>query len=101
MSITKKDVERIAELSRLELTPQETDLFTEQLSSIIGHIEKLNELDTGEVPPMSHCGQVGDDMNYALRDDQLRPGIGQKAAVENAPDSEAGYFRVPRVISSQ
>ena len=100
MSITRKDVERIAELSRLELTPQETDLFTEQLSSIIGHIEKLNELDTGEVPPMSHCGPAGGDMKYALRDDQLQPGIGQEDAVQNAPDSDAGYFRVPRVISS-
>jgi aspartyl-tRNA(Asn)/glutamyl-tRNA(Gln) amidotransferase subunit C len=98
MPITKKDVDRIAELSRLELTPQETDLFTEQLSSIISHIEKLDELDTGEVAPMSHCAPGGGDMNYAMRDDQLRPGIGQKLAVENAPDSEAGYFKVPRVI---
>jgi aspartyl/glutamyl-tRNA(Asn/Gln) amidotransferase C subunit len=37
-------------------------------------------------------------MEYAKRDDQVRPSIGQKLAVENAPDSEAGYFKVPRVI---
>src|SRR5512145_1284936 len=98
MPITKKDVEGIAELSRLELTAEEAELFTEQLSSIIGHIEKLNELDTAAVAPMHHCGPPGDGISYALRDDQERPGIGQKAAVENAPDSEDGYFKVPRVI---
>lgn len=98
MPITRKDVEKIAELGRLELTAEETDLFTEQLSSIIGHIEKLNELDTSDVPPMSHCAPTGDDMEYAKRDDQVRPGLGQKRALENAQDSEAGYFKVPRVI---
>ena len=98
MAITRKDVEGIAELARLELTAEEADLFTEQLSSIISHIEKLNELDTADVPPMHHCAPAGDDMSYAVRDDQARPGIGQRLAVENAPDSEAGYFKVPRVI---
>ena len=98
MPITKTDVEKIAELSRLELTPEETDLFTDQLSSIIGHVEKLNELDTSDVPPMSHCVPAGGGVEYAMRDDQVRPDLGQKLAVENAPDSEAGYFKVPRVI---
>ena len=98
MSITKNDVAKIAELSRLELTAEEMDLFTEQLSSIISHVAKLNELETADVPPMSHCAPEGD-MKYAQRDDQVRPGLGQKLAVENAPDSEDGYFRVPRVIS--
>jgi aspartyl-tRNA(Asn)/glutamyl-tRNA(Gln) amidotransferase subunit C len=98
MPITRTDVEKIAELSSLELTADETDLFTEQLSSIIGHVEKLNELDTTDVPPMSHCAPAGGDAEYAMRDDQTRPSLGQKLAVENAPDSEAGYFRVPRVI---
>lgn len=98
MPITRKDVEGIADLARLELTAEEADLFTEQLSSIIGHIEKLNELDTTAVPPMHHCVAAGDDTSYALRDDVVRPGIGQNIAVENAPDSEAGYFKVPKVI---
>jgi aspartyl-tRNA(Asn)/glutamyl-tRNA(Gln) amidotransferase subunit C len=98
MPITKKDVEKIAELSRLELTTEEKDLFTDQLSSIIGHIEKLNELDTSDVKPMSHCAPGGGDLESAKRDDRVQPGLGQKLAVENAPDPEAGYFRVPRVI---
>jgi aspartyl-tRNA(Asn)/glutamyl-tRNA(Gln) amidotransferase subunit C len=98
MPITKKDVEKIAELGRLELTAEESDLLTEQLGSIIGHIEKLNELDTADVPPMSHCTPGGGDVEYAERDDRVRPSLGQKLAVENAPDAEAGYFKVPRVI---
>ncbi|MEK6322266.1 MAG: Asp-tRNA(Asn)/Glu-tRNA(Gln) amidotransferase subunit GatC [Acidobacteriota bacterium] len=98
MPITKTDVEKIAELGRLELAAEETDLFSEQLSSIIGYIEKLNELDTTDVPPMSHCAPAGGDTEYAKRDDQLQASLGQKLAVENAPDSEAGYFKVPRVI---
>jgi aspartyl-tRNA(Asn)/glutamyl-tRNA(Gln) amidotransferase subunit C len=98
MGIARADVEKIAELARLELTSEETDLFTEQLSSIISHVEKLNELDTTDVQPMSHCAPAGGDSEYAKRDDQVRPGLGQELAVENAPDPEAGYFRVPRVI---
>jgi len=98
MPITKTDVEKIAELGRLELTAEETDLLTEQLSSIIGHIEKLNELDTVNVPPMSHCAPAGGGVEYAKRDDRVRPSLGQTLAVENAPDAEAGYFKVPRVI---
>jgi aspartyl-tRNA(Asn)/glutamyl-tRNA(Gln) amidotransferase subunit C len=98
MPITRKDVERIADLAKLELSAEETDLFTDQLSSIIRHIEKLDELDTGEVSPMSHCAMSGSDAESAMRDDRAREGIGQKLAVENAPDPEDGYFRVPRVI---
>ena len=98
MPITRSDVEKIADLARLELTAEETDLFTEQLSSIIGYVEKLNELDTTNVPPMSHCAPAGGYGEYARRDDQVRASIGQKLAVENAPDSDGGYFKVPRVI---
>jgi aspartyl-tRNA(Asn)/glutamyl-tRNA(Gln) amidotransferase subunit C len=98
MPISKVDVQKIAELARLELTGQETESFAEQLSSILGHIDKLNELDTGDVEPMSHCATAGGDAEYARRDDVTRPSLGQRLAVENAPDAEAGYFRVPRVI---
>lgn len=98
MPISKVDVEKIAELARLELTGQETESFAEQLSSILGHIDKLNELDTGDVEPMSHCSTAGGDAEYARRDDVTQPSLGQRLAVESAPDAEAGYFKVPRVI---
>ena len=66
MPITRTDVEKIADLARLELTAEETDLFTEQLSSIIGYVEKLNELDTTNVPPMSHCAPAGGDVVFII-----------------------------------
>jgi aspartyl-tRNA(Asn)/glutamyl-tRNA(Gln) amidotransferase subunit C len=98
MPIDTADVKKIADLARLELTAVETELFTQQLSSILGHVQKLNELDTTDVTPMSHCSSAGGDSEYAKRDDQVRPSIGQKVAVENAPDSEAGFFKVPKVV---
>lgn len=101
MAITRTDVEKIAELSRIELTVEETDLFTEQLSSILAHVEKLNELDTEDTPPMSHCAPGGGDVEYTKREDEVRPSLGQELAVENAPDTEAGYFKVPRVIGGK
>jgi aspartyl-tRNA(Asn)/glutamyl-tRNA(Gln) amidotransferase subunit C len=98
MPISKVDVEKIAELARLELTNDEIESFTGQLSSILDHIEKLNELDTADVEPMSHCFTAGSDTQCARRDDVTRPSLGQRLAVESAPDNEAGYFKVPRVI---
>ena len=98
MPITKADVEKIAELARLDLSAEETDLFTQQLSSIIGYVEALDQLDTADVPPMSHCAPFGGDAEYAKREDQVRPSLGQNLAIENAPDAEAGYFKVPTVI---
>jgi aspartyl-tRNA(Asn)/glutamyl-tRNA(Gln) amidotransferase subunit C len=98
MPITKLDVEKIAELARLELTSEETESFTDQLSAILGHIDKLNELDTADVAPMSHCSTAGGDAESARRDDEVRASLGQLLATENAPDAEAGYFKVPKVI---
>ncbi|HKP10810.1 MAG TPA: Asp-tRNA(Asn)/Glu-tRNA(Gln) amidotransferase subunit GatC [Blastocatellia bacterium] len=88
----------MAELARLELSDSEADSFTDQLSAILGYIDQLNELDTADVPPMSHCSTAGGDAEYARRDDVVRPSIGQQVATANAPDAEAGYFKVPKVI---
>ncbi len=98
MPITRTDVEKIAELARLELTAEEIDSFAEQLSSILGHIDKLNELDTTGVEPMSHSTLGTDAAEYAQRDDEVKPSLGSSVATENAPDKEAGYFKVPKVI---
>lgn len=98
MSITKEEVEKIAELARLELTREETESFTEQLAAILQYMEKLNELDTTGVEPMSHCGDSTGDLEYAQRDDVVTSSLGQAAATSNAPDHEAGFFKVPKVI---
>jgi aspartyl-tRNA(Asn)/glutamyl-tRNA(Gln) amidotransferase subunit C len=98
MPITKDDVLKIAELARLELTNEETEAFTVQLDSILGYIDKLNELDTSDVEPMSHSATASGDTEYTRRNDVARESLGQQIAVANAPDAEAGYFKVPKVI---
>jgi aspartyl-tRNA(Asn)/glutamyl-tRNA(Gln) amidotransferase subunit C len=97
MAITQQDVEKIAELAQLELTPNEQALFTTQLASIVSYVEKLNELDTADVPPMMHAG-AGEAADYAQRDDVVLESVGQTVALENAPDPTRGHFRVPKVI---
>jgi aspartyl-tRNA(Asn)/glutamyl-tRNA(Gln) amidotransferase subunit C len=98
MPITKDDVKKIAELARLELTPEETESFTVQLDSILGYIDKLSELNLSEGEPMSHSIILGEDSESACRDDLVSESLGQEVAVANAPDTEAGYFKVPKVI---
>jgi aspartyl-tRNA(Asn)/glutamyl-tRNA(Gln) amidotransferase subunit C len=100
MPITKDDVLKIAELARLEFTPEETDSFTLQLDSILGYIDKLNELDTSAVESMSTSTAAGENRGYAQRDDMVTESLGQQLAVGNAPDAEAGYFKVPKVIGT-
>jgi aspartyl-tRNA(Asn)/glutamyl-tRNA(Gln) amidotransferase subunit C len=97
MPITEQDVEKIAELANVELTDEEKKLFTTQLASIVTYMEQLNELDTADVPAMMHAG-TDEDADYAQRDDQVRPGLGQDMALTNAPDPARGFFRVPKII---
>lgn len=94
-TLTQTDVKRIAELARLELTPDELDLFTRQLGSILTYVEQIRELDTTGVPPTSHV------LNRPVdRDDALRPSLSREDLLANAPDAatEAGLFKVPRVM---
>jgi len=97
MPITKRDVEKIAELAHLELTEEEKEQFTVQLAAILAYVEKLNELDTADVPPMAHAGR-DERADYAQRDDVVGEGLGSELALANAPDPARGYFRVPKVI---
>ncbi len=94
MDITKKNVEHVAELARLEITEQEKVVFTEQLSNILGYVEMLNELDTGEVSPTSHVVPL----TNVFREDQVGEVLEKGEALKNAPEKEGGYFKVPRII---
>lgn len=97
MAITKQDVEKIATLANLALSEEEKERFTSQLSSIVSYIEKLNELDTSNIPAMSHSTLSGDTL-YSMREDNLTDSLGQLKALSNAPDSGEGHFKVPKVI---
>lgn len=95
MTLSRKDVERIADLARLELTDAELDLFTRQLGDILTYVEQIRALDTAGVPPTSHV------LNRPVdRDDVPGPTLTRDDLLSNAPDAsqEAALFKVPRVI---
>ncbi len=94
MKITKQEVEHVAKLGRLELSEQETESLTDQLSNILTYVEKLNELDTKGVEPTSHVL----DINNVMRDDVPAESLPREKALANAPDQAAGHYRVPLII---
>lgn len=94
MSISKEQVEHVANLARLKLTDEERDQFTIQLNQILQFAEKLNELDTDEVEPTSHVLQ----MSNVLRDDEVKPSLPHEKVIENAPRQQDGMFLVPSVF---
>lgn len=96
MRLTREQVEHVALLARLELTEAEKERDMNELNQILEHLERLNELDTSDVPPTSHAIP----MTNVLREDEVRPSLPRDAALQNAPDPEAGCFRVPRVVES-
>jgi aspartyl-tRNA(Asn)/glutamyl-tRNA(Gln) amidotransferase subunit C len=110
MKVTEKDVNYVADLANLELTAQERAGMVRDLNSILDYIERLNELDTSNVEPMAQVSDrfgVGDSQRgserfaYAIREDVvegLRKSLPQEVALENAPDADGTFFRVPKVI---
>jgi len=94
MKITRKEVEHVALLARLQLDEAEIATFTGQMDAILAYVEKLNELDTAGIEPTSHAVP----MENAFRADEERPSIGVENALANAPDRVSGFFRVPQVI---
>ena len=95
MSVTRKDVEYIASLSKLKFEENELDNFTHQLNDILAYVEKLNELDTENVEPLSHPVEN----NNVFREDELKPSITTEVALKNAPNKTEEFFRVPKVIN--
>ncbi len=94
MQITKTDVEKVAKLARLELTEVEKDTFGKQLSQILTHVQKLNTYNTeGVAPTATVLGQVN-----VFREDAVRPSLPAEKAIENAPDKDGSYFRVPKIL---
>lgn len=94
MTLTRADVEHIAQLARLELTPEEKERFREQLSAILEYAARLQELDTEAIPPTA---QVIEWRNV-MREDEVRPSLPQKDVLANAPEARDGYFVVPTVL---
>jgi aspartyl-tRNA(Asn)/glutamyl-tRNA(Gln) amidotransferase subunit C len=110
MKVTDKDVAYVADLANLELTEEERGRMLRDLNSILGYIERLNELKTDEVTPMAQVSdrygvdesrQGSERFAYAIRKDVkegLRMSLPHEVAVKNAPDTDGTFFEVPKVI---
>lgn len=92
--IEREAVEKVLHLARLDLSPEQTERLWHELESILAFVEKLEELDVSNVPPLTHAS--GDSDVY--RDDVPTSPLARDAALANAPDRSNGFFRVPRVI---
>ncbi len=83
----------MALLARLGLEPGDEEFYAEQLSGILGHIDRLQELDTANIPPTAQVVEIA----IRLRDDEPRPSLSQEEALANAPAAVDGFFRVPAI----
>ncbi|ODS51904.1 MAG: hypothetical protein ABS36_19225 [Acidobacteria bacterium SCN 69-37] len=90
------DVARVAALARLELTPEETTLFTKQLTDILRYAEAVQQIDTTGVPPTSHFGTG----TPVWRHDDVQPSLDRDRVLTGAPGASprAGLFKVPKVL---
>ncbi len=94
MFATDFDVKYVARLSRIELTPAEEQKLGEQLSHILGYIEKLKELEVSQVEPTAHAVP----MINVTRPDEVRSGLTNDEALRNAPARAGGLFLVPKIV---
>ena len=94
MKITREEVQRVALLGRLQLSPEEEELLTAQLDKILQYMEKLNQLDTEKVEPLAHAVDVVN----AFREDRVVHEPQPERLLANAPAKEKAFFKVPKII---
>ncbi|HRU38835.1 MAG TPA: Asp-tRNA(Asn)/Glu-tRNA(Gln) amidotransferase subunit GatC [Candidatus Goldiibacteriota bacterium] len=94
MAITKKDVEYIANLSRLEVSEAEKEEYAAQLSGILEHVNRLQKLDTEGVEPTFYTVE----MKNVMREDENEPCLDRKKVFDAAPSVENNGFKVPKII---
>ena len=94
MSAADFDIQYVARLARIELTPAEEQKLSAQLSNILGYVEKLKELDVSQVEPTAHAVP----MINVTRPDEVRTGLTNDEALRNAPASAGGLFLVPKIV---
>jgi aspartyl-tRNA(Asn)/glutamyl-tRNA(Gln) amidotransferase subunit C len=94
MAITRRDVEYIANLSRLEISESEIDGYTKELSDILEHINRLSKINTDNVEPTYFVM----DMRNVMRADVVEPSLDNKKVFDAAPYIENNAFKVPKII---
>jgi len=97
--VTVQEVERVAELAHLKLTPEETGLMLDNLNAILDYVAELNELDTTGVTPLALMSELGGATSAsALRADQTQLSLDRAVVMSQAPETEGAFFKVPKVI---
>lgn len=94
--LSADEVRKVAQLSRLSLTPQEIELYSTQLGQILEYVERLNELQTEELSPMVHAVELSN----VFREDVVVPSLPVSEALQNAPKSDGRYFLVPQILAN-
>lgn len=92
--ITLEQVRHVAKLARLDLTDDHLHRIAPQLESILEYVAKIGEVDVSGVEPMAHAVPLVN----VLRDDQVRPSLPLEQVLQNAPDTDGPFFKVPKVI---
>jgi aspartyl-tRNA(Asn)/glutamyl-tRNA(Gln) amidotransferase subunit C len=92
--ITLDDVRNIAKLARLDLPEQRLEKLTHQLESILGYVAKISEVDMTGVEPMAHALLL----HNVLREDVVEPSLPLEKVLQNAPETDGPFFKVPKVI---
>jgi aspartyl-tRNA(Asn)/glutamyl-tRNA(Gln) amidotransferase subunit C len=92
--IDREEVRKVANLARLELTPEEEEQFTGQLNGILDYFEQLSELDTSKVQPTTRAI----DVSNVMRADDLQPFPKRESILEGSPDRDGEFFKVPKIM---
>lgn len=95
MGITKKTVDKVAKLAKLQFTPEETAVIQKDLDKILAFVDQINKVDTSGVEPLTHLNK---EVNV-LREDDVEETITQQEALKNAPQKDSDYFKIPKVLS--
>ncbi len=95
MSVSIKEVEKIANLARLHISEDEKSKYTQQLNLILEYMEQLNQVDTSDVEPLSHPLEL----TNVFRPDEVQESLPVEEAIKNAPEISGNYFKVPKVIN--
>ena len=90
----KISIEHLAQLARLSVSDNEKTLFANQIDSILSYMDKLNELDTGNVEPTSHVISLSN----VVREDLPKDSLEREDALSNAPERTDKFYRVPKII---
>lgn len=97
--VTVEQVERVAELARLELTPDEAGRMLRDLNNILDYVAELNELDTKGVVPLAQVSELEAAADASVvREDALEASLDRATVAAEAPETDGVFFKVPKVI---